>query len=508
MIYIFTVLIILGLIIFDHFYWKRRNLPPGPCPLPILGNTLSLALNPPGYQPLLEWKKKYGPVYTFWFGFQPTICITDIKIIKETIIDDSETFSGRVTLNDLIKIVRGGHFGVIETEGNLWLEQKRFILFTFRNFGMGKNLMQEKILDEVVFLIDTLKVAAASETVVGIQGEIDRAVGSIINSLLFGYRYEGEKIQEFTKLKSSLNKHMRFVMEPLTTMAMMRPLSIGKLPIFKPKLKRLISNMNELYDYFEIQINKHQQKLDSEVAEEASDESTDFCEAFLREMMKQQKSSDNQKNHSFSFQQLRNVCLDLWVAGLETTTNTISFAILYFIHYSEIRAKIYHELDTVVGNDRLITNNDKCNLSYLNAFISETQRIANLLPINFSRKTIKDTYINGFYVPKGSSVVPQISCILFDDTIFPDPFTFNPERFIDTETKKYKKIDEFIPFSVGKRQCMGEGLAKMELFLIISNLFNQFKIYPEDEKHLPSLEKRFGFALQPQPFKCKVESRF
>uniref|UniRef100_A0AC35F953 Cytochrome P450 n=1 Tax=Panagrolaimus sp. PS1159 TaxID=55785 RepID=A0AC35F953_9BILA len=189
MLYILLILILFLIIAFDQLYWKRRNFPLGPIPLPILGNTLSLALNPPGYQPLLEWKKKYGPVFTFWFGFQPTICITDFKIIKETFIDDSETFAGRLTLNDLIQIVRGGHFGVIETEGHLWLEQKRFVLFTFRNFGMGKNLMQERVLDEVVYLIDTLK--AINGKAIGIQGEIDRAVGSIINSLLFGYRFEG-----------------------------------------------------------------------------------------------------------------------------------------------------------------------------------------------------------------------------------------------------------------------------------------------------------------------------
>lgn len=119
---------------------------------------------------------------------QPTICIADYKLLKETIIDHADTFSGRLTLDDLIFLVRGGKYGVVETEGFLWQEQKRFMLQTFRDCGMGKNLMQEKILDEVVYLITTLK---ASTEPIEIQQNIDRTVGSIINSILFGYRYEG-----------------------------------------------------------------------------------------------------------------------------------------------------------------------------------------------------------------------------------------------------------------------------------------------------------------------------
>lgn len=68
-------------------------------------------------------------------------------------------------------------------------------------------------------------------------------------------------------------------------------------------------------------------------------------------------------------------------------------------------------------------------------------------------------------------------------------------------------MDEFIPFSMGKRICLGEGLARTELFLFLSNLLNQFKILPEDPKNLPTLHKAFGMTAKPQPYKVRLEQR-
>ena len=90
---------------------------------------------------------------------------------------------------------------------------------------------------------------------------------------------------------------------------------------------------------------------------------------------------------------------------------------------------------------------------------------------------------------------------------FPEPQKFKPERFIN-ENGELEKIEELIPFSIGKRQCLGESLARMELFLIISNFFNVYKIAPIDENHFPSLEKTPGLTVQPKNFDCKISKRF
>uniref|UniRef100_A0A914P803 Cytochrome P450 n=1 Tax=Panagrolaimus davidi TaxID=227884 RepID=A0A914P803_9BILA len=240
----------------------------------------------------------------------------------------------------------------------------------------------------------------------------------------------------------------------------------------------------------------HQKNL-SEIM--SKNEPQDYVEAYLCEAAK--------GNKEFTEHQLAYMLFDFWVAGQETTANTIIFSLLYFLNNPTVQTKIYEELDTVIGSDRRITLSDKTSLIYINAFINEVQRSVNLLPINLMHRTLNDVNVGGFFIKENSTITPMLSAILYDAKIFPEPQKFKPERFINANGE-LQKIDELIPFSVGKRQCLGESLARMELFLIISNFFNQFKLAPIDENNVPSLEKIPGLTVQPMNFNCKIIKRF
>ena len=88
--------------------------------------------------------------------------------------------------------------------------------------------------------------------------------------------------------------------------------------------------------------------------------------------------------------------------------------------------------------------------------------------------------------------------------MFPEPEKFNPDRFIDKDGK-LKKVDELVPFSIGKRQCLGEGLARMELFLFTANIFNRYRVSVCGDK--PDLKKRYGVTVQPASFKLYAKAR-
>lgn len=87
---------------------------------------------------------------------------------------------------------------------------------------------------------------------------------------------------------------------------------------------------------------------------------------------------------------------------------------------------------------------------------------------------MRDVDVHGHLLKAGTVAVPQISCVLFDERVFQEPQRFRPERFLDA-SGQLRKIDELCPFSVGKRVCLGESLARMELFLFVTNIFHQFR---------------------------------
>lgn len=121
------------------------------------------------------------------------------------------------------------------------------------------------------------------------------------------------------------------------------------------------------------------------------------------------------------------------------------------------------------------------------------------------RRVTRDTIIDGFRLRKGQAVLPQISVMLYDPKIFPDPEKFRVERFID-ENGRFTGSDKVLAFSIGKRQCVGEGIAKLQLFLYTANILNQFKLLPAT--NLPILKRQNnGTASTILPYRMKIEHR-
>ncbi|CAK5088305.1 unnamed protein product [Meloidogyne enterolobii] len=131
--------------------------------------------------------------------------------------------------------------------------------------------------------------------------------------------------------------------------------------------------------------------------------------------------------------------------------------------------------------------------------------MANLVPLNVAHKLTRDVKIDGYYIPKDTTIIPQISAVLADGEVFENPEEFNPERFLD-ENGKLKKVDELIPFSIGKRQCLGEALARMELFLFLGNLLNKYKFMPGNDG-IPSLKRINGGTARCRKYKCRIIRR-
>ncbi|XP_074076379.1 cytochrome P450 2J2-like [Macrotis lagotis] len=163
-------------------------------------------------------------------------------------------------------------------------------------------------------------------------------------------------------------------------------------------------------------------------------------------------------------------------------------------HYCNIQA----EIDRVIGHSRQPTMADKENLPYTNAVIHEIQRMGDLLPFNVPRVARVDTTVAGYHVSKGTILLTNLTALHRDPNEWATPETFNPEHFL--ENGQFKKRESFLPFSIGKRACLGEQLARTEIFLFFTCLFQKFTFRAPPNTQL-NLDFRAGLTHSPVPYK-------
>ncbi|NWJ11508.1 CP2J2 protein, partial [Crypturellus undulatus] len=474
-----TLLVFLVVFLLVADYMKRRkpkNFPPGPFSLPFLGNVFLMDFKDPlkAGEKLIE---KYGNIYSMDLGSMSYISVNNFKMIKEVLVNQGENFLDRPQFPVDTELFN--QRGLISSNGHIWKQQRRFALTTLRNFGLGKKSLEERILEECRYLTE----AIGEE-----QGhpfdphfKINNAVSNIICSVTFGERFEyhDERFQELLHL---LDKVTVLHSHPLTQLYSVFP-NIMK---YFPGPHQTISEIwKQLKSFLCDIIAKHKEDWQPT-------ESRDFIDSYLQEIAKDDGSG------CFSEENLVACMLDLFFAGTETTSTTLRWALLYMAAYPEIQARVQTEIDTVVGQTRQPGLDDQASLHYTNAVVHEVQRFSNVLPVGVPRLTTRDTLVEGFLVPKGTILMANLTAVFIDKKEWETPDAFNPDHFL--KDGQFCRREAFIPFSLGKRACPGEQLARAELFLFFTALLQKFTFrMPQDTE--PNLRYRMSITRQPQPYR-------
>ncbi|KAM9471238.1 LOW QUALITY PROTEIN: cytochrome P450 2D10-like [Clarias gariepinus] len=442
---------------------KPKNFPPGPRPLPIVGNLLHFNINNPlkDFELLAE---RYGNVYSLYFGRSPVVVLNGLKAIKEALVTKSADFSGRPQ-NLLISHMLEGKGVVLSDYGPAWKEHRRFAIMTLRNFGMGKQSMENRILGEIEHLVAKLEKHAGS--VLNPQTLFHDAASNIIYLMLSGTRYEyGEEtlnksVKLITEITKILNGPWSMIYD---TLPWIRSLPLPFMKLFKNKhlLKEMTMNMINKYVF-------------------------------------------GKTGSTFNEDELVMYILNLRMAGTDTTSNTLLTAFLYLVAYPDIQERC-QEIDGVLQGKSHVSFEDRHNMPYTQAVIHECQRIGNITPLSVFHLTTRDTELMGYSIPKGTIIIPNLSSVLSEEDQWKFPNEFNPSNFLNGKGQ-FEKPEAFIPFSVGPRLCLGEGLTRMELFLIFVSLLHRFQfIWPEDAGE-PDFTPVFGITLTPKPYKMGIRLR-
>ncbi|XP_024138070.1 cytochrome P450 2F2 isoform X1 [Oryzias melastigma] len=484
----FVSLILLWLCICILFLQLRprrpKNFPPGPPVLPMLGNLLYLSLDNP-LKDFERLRKSYGNVFSVFIGPQPAVVINGLKAMKEILVIKGTDFAGRPQ-DMFINHVTQETGVVMENYGTVWREHRRFALMTLRNFGLGKKSMEERIHEEIQHTVKTLENSIG--TTLNPQIMFHNAASNIICQVLYGKRFEYNDemikviIKCFTDNAKMTNGPWAMIYDSLPM--------VRNLPLpFRKAFKNYETCKQIALDI----IKKHKET-------KVTGEPRDFIDCYLDELEK--KNADM----SFSEDRLAGYSLDLYFAGTDSISNTLLTGFLYLMGHPHIQERSQQEIDLVLeGKDR-VSFEDRNNMPYMQAVIHEIQRFANIGPLSVFHATIKDTELMGYSIPKGTMVIQNMRSVLMEEGQWKFPHEFNPENFLN-EKGEFVKPEAFMPFSAGPRVCLGEGLARMELFIIMVTLLRKFKfIWPEDAGE-PDFTQIFGLILTPKPYRMKVQLR-
>nr|XP_056705330.1 cytochrome P450 2J4-like [Euleptes europaea] len=455
---------------------RPKGFPPGPPSLPFLGTLLQINPKKP-HESMQKLIEKYGKIFSLQIGSMWMVIINGLPLVKEALVHQGENFIDRprFPMNDEIF----GVSGLISSNGKSWKEQRRFALSTLRNFGLGKRSLEERIQEEIRYLMDAIEEEKGQPF--NPQFQINNAVSNIICSITFGNRYEYHDNQ-FRKLLHLLDETIVLQASLWMQVCNAFPTVMRYLP---GPHQTVFKNWKQLKAFVKLNVEKHK-------ADWSPSQTRDFIDAYLNEIAKEEAPD------TFNEESLLQSTLDLFFAGTETTSTTLRWALLYMAVYPEVQAKVQGEIDSVIGQSRLPAMDDREHMPYTNAVIHETQRKSNILPFNAPRMTNQDTTLAGFHLPKGTVCFTTLTSVLLDKEEWETPDVFNPGHFL--ENGQFKKREAFLPFSAGKRVCLGEQLARMELFLFFTALLQKFSFQAPKDVIL-NLDFRPGFTLHPQPYR-------
>ncbi|XP_052770451.1 cytochrome P450 2D4-like [Mya arenaria] len=477
------VLVVLLLILITILYPRRRKgVPDGPILFPVLGNLPSLASKDP-LKSFTDLWKKYGDVYGIYIGGELTVFINGYDAIHDALVKRGNVFSKRPR-GDFHQITFKDP-GIVFANGAIWKQHRQFSQAALNEFGYGwtEKTLEERINDELYHFLNTIE---SYDEPFDISGLMTLSVANVIAGILFGKRceYTDERfvacihsVGEAAKLFS----HSSVLMSVFPWLIYIPGdfLGLGKIEKIREKPKQFLQHVFSWHSEFC-----------------KGKETRDILGLYRQEIDK----GCNGQSSLFNETTMRALMGELLSAGSETTATCIIWIILYLILNPDLQTRLQNNIDEVVGMDRRPSLNDRQHLPLVEAVILEGLRIRPIAPLSVPHAVHEDVNFRGYLIPAETTVLVNLHSVLKDPQTFPEPDVFNPERFLD-ETGHVIIPKQFIPFSTGRRSCLGESLARMELFLCVTSLLQRFTMTSPLGSPPPSTEGVLGMTFCPKPFK-------
>ncbi|KAM0753795.1 putative O-methylsterigmatocystin oxidoreductase [Meredithblackwellia eburnea MCA 4105] len=490
----FAVPTLLAALAISLFLFRARTsrkgpLPPGPEGIPFFGNLFQLPPKRPWVK-MEEWTREYGPIYTLWLGQKPLVVLGRASSALALLDQRSSIYSSRPRLIMTSDIVSRGLRMTFMPYGARWRSQRKLLhQLTKPDAAKSYEPIQEQ---ESAQLIRDL-----GKTPESYWGHAQRYAGSTIMQIAFNKRALTPEDPAITE--------MRAVNEKMTKTAVAGRYIVDSIPVLN-YLPHILAPWKREGDRLFVEtlalFTKHVNAVKKDIKEGRD------VHCFTRYILELQKSYGLQDDEATFLSGA------MYGAGSDTTSDAISTFLMTMVAHPHVVKKAQEELDRVVGRNRLVEFADQEDLVYCNAVVRETLRWRTVIAGGLAHCTTEDDVYEGYFIPKGTAVVANHWAIHLDPELYPEPETFNPDRFIKDDQLVGTKYSErgHHAYGFGRRICPGQHIADRSLFIVFSRLLWAFNITNAKDSSgspIPVDINAFseGFSSHPLHFECDIQAR-
>ncbi|KAM0967884.1 hypothetical protein ACFX2A_016611 [Malus domestica] len=442
---------------------------------PILGHLPLLGGSTPPHITLGAMADKYGPLYTIRLGVYPSLVISSSEIAKECFTTND------LKVNSRPKMAVVDHIGYnyamfgFAPSGPYWREIRKITtleLLSNRRVELLKHIRVSEVTTFLKELHETWSTRKKQSSKSGVVVELKQWFGdmslNVIVRMVAGKRYsvaadEDEK-KEALRVQNALREFFHFVGLFLVGDAVpyLRWLDLGG---HEKAMKKTAKELDAIVGEW---VEEHKQRR----AKGGAKGEQDFIDAMLSVL-------DGADLGGFDADTINKATsLNMIAGGTDTTMVTLTWAISLLVNNPHILKRALNELDTKIGRQRVVSEEDISNLVYIQAIVKETLRLYPAAPLSGPREFTEDCTIAGCHIRKGTRLIMNLWKLQTDPKNWPDPFEFKPERFLTT----HKDVDvkghhfELIPFGSGRRACPGLAFGLQIVQFTLASFLHAFEI--------------------------------
>ncbi|KAH6795333.1 hypothetical protein C2S51_036319 [Perilla frutescens var. frutescens] len=490
-----AALTIISKIVLFQSRQRHRNLPPGPKPWPIIGNLHLIGPSP--HKSLHSLSQKYGEIMLLKFGKNPVVIASSPEMAKQFFKVHDANFASRPALAAGKYTAYNYSDMLWAPAGPYWRQARKIYLsevFSAKRLEFYEPLRAEERLNFLSCLW------SQSRKPVELRDHLSRYTLSSVTRMVLNNKYFAETEQENSAFKFEELQHM--VEEWISLNGV---INIGDwipwinfldVQGYVGRMKKLFKKLDKFLDYV---IDDHQARR---VAEKDNFVEKDVVDTLL------QLAEDPNLEVKLTRDCIKALIQDLLVGGTDTSSGTVEWAIHGLMRYPHVIEKAKEELDRVIGRNRWAEEDDFSQLPYINAIMMETMRLHPVTPLVPPHYAIDDCKVAGYHISKGTTVIINIFSLGRDPNTWDSPEEFLPERFMGKDVDITGSNFALLPFSSGRRICVGHKLAIKVVGTTLANLLHGFDLklvegmMPQDI----CMDEVYGIAVHPKhPFPIIME---